>query len=234
MTQECTCLLGTTAPCDEGTWTPSCPAACTECVVAPAASEGRDTWCLWCGRILALSYDESRCPIQHWLERTQVSCTLELHSRVYCCNSQHDRISGHERVSLRRQWTTAYGVWHAVVVAGRSSFQPVSSRSLQNSTDCQSKRQDRWLYQTNECWHSATNQTPYTILVRNIIMIVGRPAWCPQEIWHKTVINLPTSPVHCDRTTLRSAVLLCLVQDAKLRTATKTMSRQICMLLITG
>ena len=28
----------------------------------------------------------------------------ELHTRrrVYCCNSQHDRISGHERVSLRR------------------------------------------------------------------------------------------------------------------------------------
>jgi len=39
----------------------------------------------------------------------------ELHTcrRVYCCNSQHDKISGHERVSLRRQWT-AYGVWHAV------------------------------------------------------------------------------------------------------------------------
>jgi len=66
------------------------------------------------------------------------------------CKSQHDKISGHERVSLRRQWT-AYGVWHAVDVAGRSSFQPVSSRSLQKSTDCQSKLQDRWLYQTNEC-----------------------------------------------------------------------------------
>ena len=129
-------LLGTTAPCDEGTWTPSCP-ACTECVVSPAANEGRDTWCLWCCRT---------CAFLRWVALPRSTVTgadaSELHTRrrVYCCNSQHDKISGHEWVSLRRQWTTAYGVWHAVVVAGRSSFQPVSSHSLQKSTDCQSKR----------------------------------------------------------------------------------------------
>ena len=69
------------------------------------------------------------------------SATETSECKAHVANSQWQRVPDRRAGS-----DEAYGVWHAVVVAGRSSFQPVSSRSLQKSTDCQSKCQDRWLF----------------------------------------------------------------------------------------